>query len=701
MMNIEEPNSQFLDNTPKIRVVIRKRPLSKKESQRNDADIVDIRGIQTAVVRESKTKVDLTKYIEEHAFNFDRAFEETATNQQIYFETMRPLVESLFNKAKVTCFAYGQTGSGKTYTMMGDSGSDNPNNMTPGLYLLAAQDIFALLEQPTYQHLSLYLSFYEIYCSKLHDLLNDRQQLFAREDAKQNVNIVGLSEKKVSNVQSLMQIIDFGNSVRTTASTSANLDSSRSHAILQITLKAGNKMHGKMSFIDLAGSERGADVTDTNKQTRMDGAEINKSLLALKECIRALDQDKKHTPFRGSKLTLVLKDSFTGNCKTLMIGNISPSSNACEHTLNTLRYADRVKELKKPAGESGPPLSQMDLLAQQLMLPRQNKNSTKFNIKKEEDTANEDVEEFLLNKGKGITNFKQLPNGNQIQQPNKVPGQLLFNQQRQMTFPNSTPNYANTQTQEDLFNIPTEPEVRNGAKFMKDVVNTPNKSQMLNNFISKQPNPTYQPSLYQNNFGQFNNLNQQAQAQRSTNGKENIIELENNMIQLSHNGYHVNAYNPNAYNAGAPVYSQPRDYLDFKAKNEGDLMMLSQRHQQLINLILSEEEEVITIHRQHIDDMVDCVKQEMGLLSEVEKPASDIDEYVDSLDTILQQKVEMINILRTKLHRFRANLREEEFLSKKFNEQKNEMMDIFDLNTEEPNKNDEFQLLDDLHHVMS
>ncbi len=128
-----------------------------------------------------------------------------------------------------------------------------------------------------------------------------------------------------------------------------------------------------MSFIDLAGSERGADVVDTTKQTRMDGAEINKSLLALKECIRALDQDKKHTPFRGSKLTLVLKDSFTGNCKTLMIGNISPSSAACEHTLNTLRYADRVKELKKPAEEKQA-LSQVDLLAQQLMLPRLNSN---------------------------------------------------------------------------------------------------------------------------------------------------------------------------------------------------------------------------------------------------------------------------------------------------------------------------------------
>jgi kinesin family protein 2/24 len=105
-------------------------------------------------------------------------------------------------------------------------------------------------------------------------------------------------------------------------------------------------LFSKMSFIDLAGSERAKDVTDTNKQTRLDGAEINKSLLALKECIRALDMSKSHKPFRGSKLTQVLKDSLTGNCKTLMIGNVAPNLASSENTLNTLRYSDRVKDLK-------------------------------------------------------------------------------------------------------------------------------------------------------------------------------------------------------------------------------------------------------------------------------------------------------------------------------------------------------------------
>ena len=144
-----------------------------------------------------------------------------------------------------------------------------------------------------------------------------------------------------------MDTLATGMELRASGTTQANAESSRSHAIMQMVLKHNGRLYSKISFIDLAGSERGADTMKTNKQTQMDGAEINKSLLALKECIRALDLDKKHTPFRGSKLTQVLKDSFVGNSKTTMIANISPASGCCEHTLNTLRYADRVKELKK------------------------------------------------------------------------------------------------------------------------------------------------------------------------------------------------------------------------------------------------------------------------------------------------------------------------------------------------------------------
>jgi len=107
----------------------------------------------------------------------------------------------------------------------------------------------------------------------------------------------------------------------------------------------------------------------------MDGAEINKSLLALKECIRALDLEKKHLPFRGSKLTQVLKDSFTGNSKTTMIANVSPTNSCCEHSLNTLRYADRVKELKKDSNFGGnKQLSKEEMKNKELMLARQTSN---------------------------------------------------------------------------------------------------------------------------------------------------------------------------------------------------------------------------------------------------------------------------------------------------------------------------------------
>jgi kinesin family protein 2/24 len=149
-------------------------------------------------------------------------------------------------------------------------------------------------------------------------------------------------------------VIDMGNQNRTTHATESNDVSSRSHAICQIVLRRGNgAMHGKYSLIDLAGSERAADTMSNNRQRRMEGSEINKSLLALKECIRALaDNSAVHVPYRASKLTLVLKDSFTrDNGRTVMIATVSPAMSSADHTINTLRYADRVKE--RPVGGGG------------------------------------------------------------------------------------------------------------------------------------------------------------------------------------------------------------------------------------------------------------------------------------------------------------------------------------------------------------
>uniref|UniRef100_A0A803XKG5 Kinesin family member 24 n=1 Tax=Meleagris gallopavo TaxID=9103 RepID=A0A803XKG5_MELGA len=189
----------------------------------------------------------------------------------------------------------------------------------------------------------------DVYMKTAHPLIQHIfSGLFAREDSKHVVQIVGLREVQVDSVDLLLEVILKGGKERSTGATGVNSDSSRSHAIIQIQIKdTANRTFGRISFIDLAGSERAADARDSDRQTKMEGAEINQSLLALKECIRALDQEHAHTPFRQSKLTQVLKDSFIGNSKTCMIANVSPSHIATEHTLNTLRYADRVKELKK------------------------------------------------------------------------------------------------------------------------------------------------------------------------------------------------------------------------------------------------------------------------------------------------------------------------------------------------------------------
>ncbi|XP_059690205.1 kinesin-like protein KIF24 [Gavia stellata] len=326
----------------KIRVCVRKRPLGLREERRGEVNIITVKDKETLLLHEKKEAVDLTQYILQHVFYFDEVFGESCTNQDVYMKTAHPLIQHIFNGGNATCFAYGQTGAGKTYTMIG-------THRNPGLYALAAKDIFRHLEaSQSRKDLLVLISFYEIYCGQLYDLLNGRKRLFAREDSKHVVQIVGLREVQVDSVDLLLEVILKGGKERSTGATGVNSDSSRSHAIIQIQIKdTANRTFGRISFIDLAGSERAADARDSNRQTKMEGAEINQSLLALKECIRALDQEHAHTPFRQSKLTQVLKDSFIGNSKTCMIANVSPSHIATEHTLNTLRYADRVKELKK------------------------------------------------------------------------------------------------------------------------------------------------------------------------------------------------------------------------------------------------------------------------------------------------------------------------------------------------------------------
>lgn len=203
------------------------------------------------------------------------------------------------------------------------------------------------------------MSYVEIYNEIIRDLLlpNSKETyLELRDDPVKGICIAGVTEFNVIEPKEVMDYLTVGNKRRTTEATMANLESSRSHAILQIMLVSKDRLKnteeevllGKLSLIDLAGSERGT-VTENRGIRLREGAKINTSLLALANCINALgDKNKKgfFVPFRDSKLTRMLKDSLGGNCKTVMITTISPSSAQYEETINTLKYANRAKNIK-------------------------------------------------------------------------------------------------------------------------------------------------------------------------------------------------------------------------------------------------------------------------------------------------------------------------------------------------------------------
>ena len=335
--------SQFIySDDSKIFVVVRKRPIFQKELNSGEIDCVSVVNPKI-YIHECKVQIDgITKYLDDHEFYFDNAFGDKDQTSDVYKYTISPVINLILNQGIVTCFAYGQTGSGKTYTMKG----------------IEALAIDALFENGAKMgnKFDFYISFFEIYGGRLYDLLNNKNKLQVLDDKNGKVQIYGLITQIAETPDMMHRIIDAANAIRTTHNTVTNETSSRSHAICNIVikLKGSDEEYGKLSLVDLAGSERAQETQSNNRQRRAEGAEINKSLLALKECIRALDEKKNnpdtHVPFRASKLTHVLRDSFVSRSdksRIIMISCVNPSYTSANHTLNTLRYSDRLKEKTK------------------------------------------------------------------------------------------------------------------------------------------------------------------------------------------------------------------------------------------------------------------------------------------------------------------------------------------------------------------
>lgn len=292
------------------------------------------------------------KKVKDQVFAFDRVFDENVTQTEVYEATTKNLLDSVLDGYNATVFAYGATGCGKTHTITGTA-------QQPGIIFLTMQELFEkIADRSEEKHTEVTLSYLEIYNETIRDLLvpgGSKQGLMLREDSNQAVTVPGLTSHKPKDVQEVMDMIVQGNEYRTVSPTAANATSSRSHAVLQINIAqkdrnaSVNEPHtmATLSIIDLAGSER-ASATKNRGERLFEGANINKSLLALGSCINALcdARKKNHVPYRNSKLTRLLKFSLGGNCKTVMIVCVSPSSEHFDETQNTLRYANRAKNIQ-------------------------------------------------------------------------------------------------------------------------------------------------------------------------------------------------------------------------------------------------------------------------------------------------------------------------------------------------------------------
>ena len=341
-----------------VLVSVRVRPLMKHDVVKKscvrvlDSKVVVI--LDPATQKPDVLRVNRTR---EKQYAFDYVFEPSSSQDATYHHTTKFLIHGVLDGFNATVFAYGQTGSGKTFTMIG-------MQENPGIMVRVMSDLFshsASNAKANAVNHKVVVSFLEVYNENIRDLLSDDtdEYLDLREDPIKGPVVAGITEVEAKSATEIMQLLHQGNAKRSQAATAANEVSSRSHAVLQVIVESRDRAPGvvdnikvgKLSLIDLAGSERAANTQ--NRGARLvEGANINRSLLALGNCINALGEKGNKgnfVPYRDSKLTRLLKDSLGGNCRTVMIANISAAESSFEETLNTLKYANRAKNIKTEA----------------------------------------------------------------------------------------------------------------------------------------------------------------------------------------------------------------------------------------------------------------------------------------------------------------------------------------------------------------
>ncbi|XP_050723713.1 kinesin-like protein unc-104 isoform X8 [Eriocheir sinensis] len=351
-----------------VKVAVRVRPFNNREIVRESKCIIEMGG-KTTIITNPKAppgSKDGSK-----SFNFDYSYwshdvtdPTFASQQDVFRDIGEEMLQHAFDGYNVCIFAYGQTGAGKSYTMMGKQEEGQE-----GIIPLICKDMFNRIADSTDDELqySVEVSYMEIYCERVRDLLNPKKHnnLRVREHPLLGPYVEDLAKLAVTTYEDIQNLIDEGNKARTVAATNMNETSSRSHAVFTIVLtqqrddsttKLTTERVSKISLVDLAGSER-ADSTGAKGTRLKEGANINKSLTTLGKVISGLAEvaskpntNKKRKgefiPYRDSVLTWLLRENLGGNSKTAMVAAISPADINYDETLSTLRYADRAKQIR-------------------------------------------------------------------------------------------------------------------------------------------------------------------------------------------------------------------------------------------------------------------------------------------------------------------------------------------------------------------
>ena len=316
--------------TPDFHIMTRIRPPNNMQKRKVYGDLTDSKCVH---VISEKTNLKNDKIKMNKTFRFDRVFDIDYNNDDVFFEIAQPMIDNFFNGKNGTFFVYGQTGSGKTHTTLG-------SDKEIGFLEYVLENI---IKSPYYK--KTFLVGIQIYNNKCFDIFNNNNKIHQYEDAGGKIHLRN-AERKHLDIIDIKNIINEIKINRMNGISSENASSSRSHLLIQIL---GPKSF--LNILDMAGSEKASKSICRNRVEMLENAKINESILALKECIRAVKMGKKYVPYRHNNLTKILKDVFFGNGMSYIMATISPETHNTKESINTLTYISDMHTMKRQLSE--------------------------------------------------------------------------------------------------------------------------------------------------------------------------------------------------------------------------------------------------------------------------------------------------------------------------------------------------------------